>query len=598
MRDKSIRFSFGFILDNIKSKYLNSKISLKIAIYFSILFIVAIFALTFIYEHINRTYNTEKLKQSSFEALDTTEASTNLIIDNVSNASKMIVSSDDIQNNLKNIDIQSDLETQYNLNKYLTQFTNFNPNIASIYILDNYNNKYYSENNTFKTFSVDDINNMKWYKEVLDKHGGFVLKLNGGGLFHNKEGSYESYVSFIRIINDINTQEKIGVLIININEKAFYDSIVSVSNKYGTKLIIEDENNNIITKPDIDGQVLHEAEKEKVYAENKGFVIKRLKNKDYIISSIKMSNNNWNLVSVSEYSQLREQSNYVKYFVILFIVINILLIAFGALGISRMITKPLRKLHSSMKAVKDGEFNTVDIETYNDEVGAVKDVYNLMVFHIKFLLNKIRDDEKFKRKAELDVLMSQIKPHFLYNTFDTISSLALSGENRNVYEVIKALGTFYRTSLSNGKDIITIDEEIKTIKSYLMIQKVRYRDKFEVIYDLDPSCSEFKIIKLVLQPLVENAIYHGLRNKKEQGIIKISSKLKLDFIQLSVEDNGCGIDAEKLKDVLESSSSGIGVRATRERLKVFYGDECSFSITSEKNIGTNIVITLPQKEVE
>lgn len=585
---------FKFILNSLKNKYLNLKISSKIIIYFSVIFIIATFMISFTYEKINSTYMIEKIKQSSFEALESAESSINMIIDNVSNASKMIISSYDIQNNLKHTDNRRDLEIQNNINKYLTQFTNFNPNIASIYILDNYGNKYYSENNTYKNFGVDEIKNRKWYKEVLDKNGGYILKLNGGGLFYNKENNY---VSFIRIINDINTQEKIGVLIINIDENAFYDSIVKVSNKYGTKLIIEDENNEVVTKPYIEETILNEAEKENSSNGNMGFIIKKLNKKDYIMSSIKMKNYSWNLISVSEYSQLSKQSKDVKNFILLFISINFILIVFGAMVISNLITKPLTKLHESMKGVKNGEFKVVDVKTYSDEVGEIKSVYNIMVSHIKFLLDKIREDEKFKRKAELDVLMSQIKPHFLYNTFDAISSLALSGENRSVYEVIKALGTFYRTSLSNGRDVITIEEEVKTVKSYLVIQNVRYKDKFEVHYNLDPKCNDFKIVKLVLQPLVENAIYHGLRNKMNKGLIKISTYEESEKIVLTVEDDGCGMDDLQIQSIMENKVSGIGVRATKERLKVFYGGKCEFIIVSEKNAGTKIVIKIPKKEV-
>jgi len=195
------------------------------------------------------------------------------------------------------------------------------------------------------------------------------------------------------------------------------------------------------------------------------------------------------------------------------------------------------------------------------------------------------------------LLMSQIKPHFLYNTFDSISSLALSGENKRVYQIVKALGTFYRTSLSNGRDVITIEEEINTIKSYLVIQNIRYNDKFDVQYNLDPNCNEFKIIKLVLQPLVENSIYHGLRSKVEKGMIKISTYEEGEKIVLSVEDNGCGIDESKIKELMDGRTSGIGVRATKERLRVFYGAKSEFIIKSEKDVGTKIIIKIHKKEV-
>lgn len=251
-----------------------------------------------------------------------------------------------------------------------------------------------------------------------------------------------------------------------------------------------------------------------------------------------------------------------------------------------------------MMGVEYGEFKPVNTPTYKDEVGELKKVYNIMIFQIKTLLDKIREDEKFKRKAELEILMSQVKPHFLYNTFDTISSLALLGENRKVYDVVKALGTFYRTSLSNGKDIVTVEEEIKTVKSYLMIQSIRYKDKFEVKYDLDPNCNHFMIIKLILQPLVENALYHGIRNKAGKGLIKISTFEQGDMLVLSVEDDGLGMDEMQLKKVMEGEISGIGVRATKERLRIFYSEKSKFIVKSKKDEGTKITIKIPKKGCE
>jgi two-component system sensor histidine kinase YesM len=192
--------------------------------------------------------------------------------------------------------------------------------------------------------------------------------------------------------------------------------------------------------------------------------------------------------------------------------------------------------------------------------------------------------------------MSQIKPHFLYNTFDAIHSLALSGENKTIYKMIKALGKFYRTSLSNGNDIITVEEEIITVKSYLIIQNIRYQDMFEVEYDLDSRCNDFKVIKLVLQPLVENAIYHGIRNKKDRGRIKISTLQEEEKVILTLEDNGLGMDELQVKNIMENKTTGIGVRTTKERLRVFYGDEHEFIVESKKDKGTKIIIKMPRVE--
>lgn len=581
-----------FKFSNWKDRYLNSKISIKIIIYFSIIFILSSVILNFTYNKINKIYSLEKMKQNSVEVLESAEANTSMIVDNVNDVSKMIISSYNVQNTLKYNYKQDRKKSNYDdISNYLIQFTNFNSNISSIYILDNDGNRYYSENVFYKNFELKKIESSEWYDELLNKSGSYVLKLNGGGFF---EGNGNNYVSLIRVINDINTGQKIGILIININENAFYNLSLKLSTQYGTKLIIKNEMDELITKPDVNIEILDRIEKNN-YSDSKiGFLEEEVDKREYIISTLKTPNYNWRLITVRQYNELPEQTKYIKYFLIYFSVINFLLIIIGSIIISKFITKPLKKLCESMKDIESGEFNIVNIKTYNDEVGELKKGYNIMISQINLLLDKIRQDEKLKRQTELNLLMSQIKPHFLYNTFDTINSLALLGKNKTIYEMIKALGKFYRTSLSNGKDIITVEEEIKTVKSYLIIQNIRYQDMFEVDYDLDPRCNDFKIIKLVLQPLVENAIYHGIRNKKDKGKITISTYSEKEKVVLMVEDNGCGMDELQIKNIVDSKTTGIGVRTTKERLRVFYGEEYEFIVQSKKDIGTKIIIKMPR----
>jgi len=578
-----------FILKNLKDKYLNSKISIKIIVYFSIIFVLSTVILTFAYKKINSIYNIEKMKQSSVEVLESAETNTSMIIDNVNNVSKMIISSDNVQNTLKRV--QEEGTAYDNISNYLIQFTNFSSNISSIYVLDNYGNKYYSENVFYKDFQMDKIKNSEWYNELLEGKGKYILRLNGGGFF---EGYGNNYVSLIREINDINTGEKIGLIIINMNENAFYNLSLKLNNQYGTKLIIKNDKDELITGSEVDSKILSRI---KNYNDSKSkvfFLEEKIQDKDYIISNLKNSDYNWNLTTVAEYNESPEQTKYTNYFLLCFSIINFLLIIIGSIVISKFITMPLKKLSESMKGIQSGEFNIVNIKTYNDEVGELKKGYNIAISQINLLLDKIRKDEKIKRQNELNLLMSQIKPHFLYNTFDTINSLALLGKNKTIYEMIKALGKFYRTSLNNGKDIITVKEEINTVKSYLIIQNIRYEDMFEVEYDLDPRCDDFKIIKLVLQPLVENAIYHGIRSSKDKGKIRISTSQDEEKVILTLEDNGNGMEESQVRNINENKTTGIGVRTTKERLRVFYGDEHEFIVESKKNVGTRITIKMPR----
>ncbi|EKQ57840.1 sensor histidine kinase [Clostridium sp. Maddingley MBC34-26] len=580
------------VLKNLKDKYLNSKISMKIIIYFSIIFILSTVILTFAYGKINSIYNMEKMKQSSVEVLESAETNTSMIINNVDDISKMIISSDNVQSTLKKVHEQGKEGDDYdNISNYLIQYTNFNSNISSIYILDDFGNKYYSENVFYKDFQLERIKNSEWYNELLEGKGKYILKLNGGGFF---EGNGNNYVSLIRVINDINTGEKIGILIINMNDSAFYNLSLKLSNQYGTKLVIKNEKNELITGADIDSEMLDAIEKDNSTNSKVGFLVEKIKGKDYIISNLKTPEYNWKLATIAQYSESPQQTKYTNYFLLCFSIINFLLIIIGSMVISKFITKPLKKLSESMKDIESGEFNIVKIKTYNDEVGELKKGYNIAISQINLLLDKIREDEKIKRQNELNLLMSQIKPHFLYNTFDTINSLALLGKNRTIYEMIKALGKFYRTSLNNGKDIITVKEEINTVKSYLIIQNIRYENMFEVEYDLDPRCDDFRILKLVLQPLVENSIYHGIRSSKDKGKIRISTFQEEEKVILTLEDNGIGMDESQVRNINENMTTGIGVRTTKERLRVFYGDEYEFIVESKKNVGTKITIKMPR----
>ncbi|OOM15975.1 sensor histidine kinase [Clostridium saccharobutylicum] len=581
-----------FILRNLKDKYLNSKISIKIIIYFSIIFVLSTVILTFTYRKLNSIYNLEKMKQSSVEVLESAEANTSMIIDNADNVSKMIISSDNVQGTLKKVNKQDKEGTDYdNISKYLIQFTNFNSNISSIYILDDYGNKYYSENVFYKDFQIEKIKNSEWYNELLQGEGKYILKLNGGGFF---DDNGKNYVSLIRVINDINTGKKIGILIINMDENVFHNLSLKLSNQYGTKVVIQNEKNELVTGEDVDQEMLNAIEKVDYTDSKMGFLEERIHGKDYIVSNLKAPDYNWKLTTIALYSESLQQTKFTNYFLICFSIINFLLIIIGSMIISKFITRPLKKLSQSMKEIEGGEFNIVNIKTYNDEVGELKKGYNIAISQINLLLNKIHEEEKIKRQTELNLLMSQIKPHFLYNTFDTINSLALLGENKTIYKMIKALGKFYRTSLNNGKDIITVKEELNTVKSYLIIQNIRYQDMIETEYDLDPRCDDFRIIKLVLQPLVENSIYHGIRNSKNKGKIKISTFQEEEKVLLTLEDNGAGMDESQVRNITENRTTGIGVRATKERLRVFYGNEHEFIVESKKNVGTKITIKIPR----
>ena len=221
-----------------------------------------------------------------------------------------------------------------------------------------------------------------------------------------------------------------------------------------------------------------------------------------------------------------------------------------------------------------------------------------MIDRIKDLFMRIEEEQRLKRKYELDVLNAQIKPHFLYNTFDSIGALALTGRNREAYQMIQALGKYYRTSLHKGDEVIVLSDEIKIVKNYLIIQKYRYEDVFDVVYELDESIQSCKVLKLILQPFAENAIYHGLKVMDEGGTITIRTENQGDYILLQVEDDGAGMPEEKAAQILTEGRSqekaSFGVWGTAERIRLYYKQEGLVTIDSREGKGTRVSIRIPK----
>lgn len=586
---KSLSREGNYMIRKISKKYRNLKIGAKILVCYFAISIVSIFISALAYEKINEKIMTQKISEMALQNLQTIDINLNLLIYTVSNESKILLSNQGLQKILLNGNEKFNYGNQVLVNRYLTEFIQSNMFISSVYIFDNYGNKYYVDNRTFKVFSLSDLKNSKWYDEVREAHGGYIVKLTGKELYNQQD---ERYISVIRVVNDIGTQKPIGTMVINIPEDAIVNSFKNIMKNGDAVIQLKDEYyNDIIHSRDFNQYRLDDKYKKIRTGEN-FYSIKKVNRKDYIVSYFKNSSN-WTIISILPYEELSSQSNTYVLVVLAMLLLNGIMSFSGLIFISSGITKPIDKLIKSMKGVENGEFKKVNIYTGNDEIGQLKNVYNTMICKIENLIEEIVKEQKIKRKAELDVLQSQIKPHFLYNSFDAISSLALDNRNKEVYEIIKALGSFYRTSLSNGKEVISVEEEIQTVKSYVTIMQLRYDNLFTVDMDIDNRANEYKILKLILQPLVENSIYHGIKPAKRNGTIHITTSLKEDYVELMVSDDGVGMDEEKLKCLIEGGIAGIGIRSTMERLNIFYNGKCKFNIESGVNEGTKVTIYIP-----
>jgi len=582
-------------LYTIHYKLSDMKISVRFTLFYCVILIFSILLSNALYQKIYSNTALKKVGDLSVQTLYSIKTSLDLMISNIDNYSKMILSNDDLQLLLREGNIYSNLHVQGRLGTYLNKLTQETSFISSVYIFDNSGNQYSINNQDDMQFIPSDIRFADWYNMVVRKKGAYILQLNGGNAF--KSTPKDNFVSMIRLIRDINSTKTLGVLIINISESAFKDSYTSIINNYTTGVTILEENDqNIVKLNEVDNSDIRNLVES--FADNDhGYMMKKLNDEECLFSYLVDKRSNWKIISIMPAKELSNETAVPGLIGLAIIIINSLLMFIGTILTSRIITIPIKKLLSSMKSVQNGDFKEVDIRAGSNEIGQLRDGYNMMICEIQQLIDRVITEQRIKRKAELNVLQAQIKPHFLYNTLESINSLILMEETQAACDVVDALGSYYRISLSKGKEVITIKEEIDIVRNYLNIQKIRYADLFSVHYKLDERADSFKILKLVLQPLVENALYHGIRVKGEHGTIYVETEYLQDFIRIKVEDDGVGMSEECIRRILDDSTDAevlsFGLKGTIERLRIFYGSDDCFGIESVVGVGTKITILIP-----
>jgi two-component system, sensor histidine kinase YesM len=306
-----------------------------------------------------------------------------------------------------------------------------------------------------------------------------------------------------------------------------------------------------------------------------------------------------------QYDVMREGFDRWRIFSILLISGAVAFAVVAAWSLSKSIYTPIKKLHDVTTTITKNDLQALMTSDNVDEITELGMSFNIMIGKIKELLDSKMKEQENLKKAELRALQAQINPHFLYNTLDTIIWMAEAKKTAQVVEIVSALSRFFRISLSKGVDWITIGEEVERTRSYLTIQKMRYRDILDFKIEVDNDVSENTILKLILQPLVENALYHGIKNKRKGGTIWVRARRKnRDEILLEVEDDGIGFPPEKLYQLraeLEDDSgdikleSGFGIGNVNRRIRLYYGKPYGLSVRSEYNTGTCVTLVIPAK---
>lgn len=450
-----------------------------------------------------------------------------------------------------------------------------------------------------------DIHSQEWYTNALE--GRESVYLTSSHVQHIISGERPWVITLSRGIRNKEMgrgQEKEGVFFIDLNYSAISELCdQSMVGNQGYAFIV-DADGNIVYHPQ-QQQLYNELQTENIdLVMNAGSDIVTwgdgINKKMYSVS--RSEKTGWTVVDCVRVEELLRRSNEAQSIYVL-VAIGLMAVAlFFSRFVAKSITLPIQRLCDSMERVQEGDFSVSDIVVDSEnEIGSLTKSFNVMTQRIHELMAQNIREQEAKRKSELKALQSQINPHFLYNTLDSIIWMAEGKKNEEVVLMTASLARLLRQSISNEDELVSIGQEIEYARGYLTIQKMRYKDKLEFWIEVEPSILNIRLIKLVLQPVIENAIYHGLKYKESRGLLLVKGFMKNGNAVLQVIDDGVGMDQETLDHIYERHkvdyhSNGVGIYNVQKRLQLYYGNEYGIVYESKPGEGTTATITIPGQQ--
>ncbi|SHN50179.1 two-component system, sensor histidine kinase YesM [Butyrivibrio hungatei DSM 14810] len=443
-------------------------------------------------------------------------------------------------------------------------------------------------------YDYDRMDGNEWKQEIYDGFGSTVVSLDTFGIAARKDS--KAVVTVGRAIYDTSSQKRTGILLMNISNNVFERMLVRI--RYNNICILGDDGTYIAGNKGYAQYFDDYFLSEKIKYRNI-----KIGGESQLLSGCQVPNLPIVILRVSPYGM--EGIPFRMLYVLLFLLTVFMIIAvYVVLFIRQTITNPIYELSASMENnKKSGELRKIDVEVPYSELEMLEGDYNSMIDHVNELFDELVEKEQTLQRAELRVLQEQIKPHFLYNSIETIGYMAMDSGAEKVHDALETLGSFYRNFLSKGDREIPLSREIWIVKDYLSLQKLRYGDILEDEYHIDEKTQDFVVPKLILQPLVENCIYHGIRMKGEKGKIEITSKLVDGELHLTVKDTGVGMKQEDIDKILcskreemdSNDSESFGLWGTIERIRYYAGRDDVVRIASEIGEFTEIEFIIPNK---
>lgn len=508
------------------------------------------------------------------------------LLNSIDNSATLLSNDEEIKNYL------SQSEDEEYINTILKNTVTVQEYIKGVYILGS-NGKVYTSDWGINEDSLKDKYNYLLHQNWEES----ILTNSYSNEYHIS--SKMKVLTYIRKIYDYKEEKDYGIIIIDINYDNIRELITTISVANPQKLlIVNGGGETLFTFPYnviLDDVIL---EYPYLLANKNMHIIGDVFKKRSIIVSNQIKYTDWTLIGIHSMDKILTDTRNMLYLLLKITVIFIVISLFLAYVYSYKITKPITELASKMRLVEEGNLSVPVEITSNDEIGQLTLAFNNMLKKLEYFVNKAVEIEKQKSKMEFQILQAQINPHFLYNTLDSIRWLATFHNVKTINIMVTSIINLLKYNFSRKGEVVGLDEEIDNVKTYLHIQKYRYGDTFDVEYNIPNEVLKYNTIKFILQPIVENSIFHGFEDMDNQGLITINASIVKNNLYIIVEDNGIGMTENQLQNLKTRKSpntkyNAIGIKNIDERIKFYCGSEYGLTIYSVENQGTTVTIKLP-----
>lgn len=459
-------------------------------------------------------------------------------------------------------------------------------------------NELYASNELYRV-SRYPLNEDSWYIRATEAGGEMMLisRPIGRNIRNYRNYSVNSIVTVVRAVNDPDSGEMLGVISVDMLTNAIEERIRDVTLGKTGYVFVQDDAGDIVYAPVND--TVYRVRQE--WLEDAPGVY-TIEGERYQILCVYSDVTGWSTAGVFRMGETLQSVESLRKYTLLVAVISIILATIVSLTFSSSFTRPISRLRHLMGEAEEGHLDiSFDTQKYSGEIRQLGSSFNSMIDKIRNLLDLVYKEQCDKREAEIRTLQAQIKPHFLYNTLDTIRWMAEEHQAADIVKLVSALTCLFRVSLSRGREVISLADEMDHVRSYLYIQKVRYEDKLNYEIDVPDELLSLQVNKLILQPLVENAIYHGIKQKRGQGHICLSGRSEGGRLIMCVKDDGAGMTAEKcaeLNAALHTPAGteydhGYGIFNVNDRIRLSYGREYGLHYTVNDQGGITVQLTCP-----